>query len=32
VDSKGEFLEPAKKLYENFLSSFKEHVLRNKDV
>jgi hypothetical protein len=32
VDSKGEFLEPTQKLYQKFLSSFKEHVLRNKDV
>ena len=32
VDSKGEFLEPTKKLYEKFLTSFKEHILRNKTV
>ncbi|MDR2458429.1 MAG: NAD(P)H-dependent oxidoreductase [Clostridiales Family XIII bacterium] len=28
VDQKGEFLESTKKLYEKFLSSFKEHILK----
>jgi NAD(P)H-dependent FMN reductase len=30
VDRKGEFLESTKKLYEKFLNSFKEHILKNK--
>jgi chromate reductase len=30
VDSKGELLDSTKKLYGKFLTSFKEHILRNK--
>jgi chromate reductase len=32
VDSKGEFLEPTKTLYEKFLTSFKEHIVKNKTI
>jgi chromate reductase len=32
VDAKGEFFESTKKLYENFLRSFEEHILKSKSI
>jgi chromate reductase len=32
VDSKGELVDSTKKLYEKFLISFKEHILKSKNV
>jgi NAD(P)H-dependent FMN reductase len=32
VDPKGEFFESTKKLYENFLRSFEEHILKSKSI
>jgi hypothetical protein len=32
VDSKGKLFDPIKKLYEIFLTSFKEYILINKTI